>query len=313
MKRNQRIKPLLTTTILASIFSFTVTSNLLAKDFKSPHKLEAGQTLSADVLNEIIESVAYSEKIPTRDDFLGTWSCRRGIPFHPNSPTIVNSPYTSTIVQEMIHVVAGTLQFSTDGSGNYYATDQTPGILLYQCTPGSTMINQPYATLDSYLFMTYQMYYDCDVDVGGGDPLDKCDTWDYYQDARENMKVVFRGDNQFEVFSFRTLQAGSSITCDKTNIPPEIPEETTVSISGNSVTLTWKDKSEDETGFTVLRRDTLEGQWQKIANVDSATDIGTTVTYTDTGLSAGTYWYRVQAENANGKSLGSNVSKVKIQ
>jgi len=100
--------------------------------------------------------------------------------------------------------------------------------------------------------------------------------------------------------------------CDNLYVPPEIPEETTASISGKSVTLTWADKSEDETGFIVVRRDSLDGQWQEIANVDAVAGVGTIVSYTNTGLSSGTFWYRAKSVNAHGKSFGSNVVKVDI-
>ena len=269
-----------------------------AKDFKSPHKLEAGQTLSADVLNEIIESLSYSEKIPTRDDFLGTWSCRRSRSFHPDNVPSVPAPYIATLEQGMIHVITGSLEFSIDGNGNYFVTDQYPPILFYRSH--GTMVNQPYAALDGYLHLTYLMP---DVDFP-----DRPAT-----NALEKTWVSFRGDNQFELSSFHTIQGGSGIIYNKTNIPPEIPENTTVSLSGsNNITLSCRDRSDGETGFVIVRRDKIDGQWQVIDTVAPAAGIGTTVSYTDTGLSSGTYWYRIKAFNAHGKSLGSNVVKVEI-
>jgi hypothetical protein len=281
------------------IFSFFFTGTALAKDFKSPHKLEAGQTLSADILNEIIESLSYSEKIPTRDDFLGTWSCRRSVSFHPDEVPNVPLPYTATTEQGMIHVISGTLEFTTDGNGNYFATDQYPPILFYSFPPGITMENQAYAVLDGYLHLTYLMPDPDSPNQSATNGL-------------ERTQVSFRGDNQFELSSFHTLQMGSGIICNKTNIPPEIPEEATASTAGNTVTLSCKDRSEDETGFVILRRDSLESQWQEIGEVAPAAGTGTAVSYTDTNLPSGTYWYRVQAKNAHGRSFGSNVSKVNI-
>ncbi|MEA3467063.1 MAG: hypothetical protein U9R57_02435 [Thermodesulfobacteriota bacterium] len=268
-----------------------IASTALAKDFKSPHKLEAGQTLSADVLNEIIESLSYSEKIPTRDDFLGNWDCKVALQYQepPNDfPTLAPS-YNWTIEQNLIHVYTGSIIFSSDGNGNYYVTDPHPEVLLMDTEyENVTIENEPYAALHNFL------YWSSDVNGIG---------------TTTKAEVEFRGDNQF--IANNTL-SNRVVVCNKTNTPPEIPDETSTSIFGNNITLTWTDRSEDETGFTILRRDKLEGQWAEIANIDPATGTGTTVTYTNTGLSSGTFWYRVQAINTHGKSLGSNVSKVEI-
>ncbi len=287
------------TLITICLIAFVNTS--LAEDFESPHKLEAGQTLSADVLNEIIESVAYSEKIPNRDDFLGSWSCRRSVSFHPNEPPDVNVAYQATTEQGMINVTTGELVFTVDGSGNYLVTDSHPEIVSY---PDSTekMENEPYATLDGFITMAYKFQ----------DPDDEANLGIYF-DGVKRMKVVFKGSNQFELTSFNSLQMGSGIICNKTNLPPETPENTSVSVIESTVTISWFDKSDDETKFIVLRRDELDGEWVEIAEVLPTAGTDTTVTYADSNLAIGSYWYRVQAGNAHGNSLGSNIGRIDIQ
>ena len=72
-------------------------------------------------------------------------------------------------------------------------------------------------------------------------------------------------------------------------------------------TLSWTDNSDDETGFKVMRRDSLEGEYS-----EKTTTGADTTSYDDTVSGAGKYWYRVKATNDNGDSLGSNVIKVTI-
>ena len=72
--------------------------------------------------------------------------------------------------------------------------------------------------------------------------------------------------------------------------------------STTSIKLTWKDNSNNETGFKIIRKTTYMGLYSTIATV------GPNVTsYTDTGLTyAMQYDYAVSAYNSNGDSAYSN-------
>jgi FtsP/CotA-like multicopper oxidase with cupredoxin domain len=79
-------------------------------------------------------------------------------------------------------------------------------------------------------------------------------------------------------------------------VPPEAPSDLVAAL-GNSVTVTWKDNSAGETGFTI----------QRATDVGFTTDLTTftvgpnVVTYTDTTVVEGTtYYYRVMANNVVG-------------
>lgn len=96
--------------------------------------------------------------------------------------------------------------------------------------------------------------------------------------------------------------------------PPANPRTLSASASGSTVSLSWTDRSTDETSFRVLRRysagGTLDGSETFTAVGTTAADATST---TDTVTAAGTYWYRVQAVGANGTSLGTNIVKVTIE
>lgn len=91
------------------------------------------------------------------------------------------------------------------------------------------------------------------------------------------------------------------------NVPPAIPTSLDSSVSEKVVTLTWKDNSTDETKFRLLRRDSLTGTFAEVS-----TPAANATTTTNTVTTAGTYWYRIQATNGNGNSLGSNLVKVTV-
>ena len=104
--------------------------------------------------------------------------------------------------------------------------------------------------------------------------------------------------------------------CEKQNLPPITPTLDNVtqipatSDSGYRVSLTWTDNSNDETGFNVLRRDTLEGIWD---NVTTSSTAANDTSYIDTVTEAKTYWYRVSATNLIGDSTPSKVIPVDVE
>lgn len=73
--------------------------------------------------------------------------------------------------------------------------------------------------------------------------------------------------------------------------------------SSNTIRLTWKDNSNNESGFKIERGSSASGPFTEIANV------GANITsYDNTGLNPSTtYYYRGLAYNANGNSAYTNV------
>jgi len=79
-------------------------------------------------------------------------------------------------------------------------------------------------------------------------------------------------------------------------------------VSGSQVSLTWTDRSSNELGFEIERKEGSEGAYHPIGTVGENLN-----EYTDAHLRAGiTYFYRVRAYNADGYSAYSNEIRVKI-
>jgi hypothetical protein len=95
-----------------------------------------------------------------------------------------------------------------------------------------------------------------------------------------------------------------SATTQGTAVAVYEPSNLNASASGSSqINLSWRDNSDNESGFRIERWTGTSGTWGQIATV------GANVTgYADTtGLSAGTtYYYRVRAYNSNANSAYSN-------
>jgi hypothetical protein len=89
-------------------------------------------------------------------------------------------------------------------------------------------------------------------------------------------------------------------------VPSDLAAVVTQGVQSSSVTLTWSDNSTNETWF-YIERQVASGSWGLRAQVNA--DI---TTYTDTGLAANSYSYRVRARNSNGTSLPSNVATLSV-
>jgi subtilisin family serine protease len=91
--------------------------------------------------------------------------------------------------------------------------------------------------------------------------------------------------------------------------PLVAPTNLTAMVNDNSVTLTWNDVNEIETGYSIERGQKLKGktQFTQIGAVN--TDAST---FTDVSLANGEYFYRVAAHNSEGLSEYSNSIKVRI-
>ena len=104
---------------------------------------------------------------------------------------------------------------------------------------------------------------------------------------------------------FRMGNINDSVTnCKRNNIPPAAPLNLKISISGSFASLTWQKGDDRHTGYTLKRKQSVDGTYETIASVS-------TDSYADNSISSGnTYWYRVFSINEYGEGTGSNVVTV---
>ena len=53
-----------------------IPTEFFAADFETPHTFSAGDTISADMMNELFNYIKLSKKKLASDDLIGTWSCQ---------------------------------------------------------------------------------------------------------------------------------------------------------------------------------------------------------------------------------------------
>ena len=102
-----------------------------------------------------------------------------------------------------------------------------------------------------------------------------------------------------QLVAFRTPASGGDVT------PPTAPSNLTATVSGTQINLSWT-ASTDNVGVTGYRVERCQG-----ASCTTFAQIATptTTTYSDTGLGAGSYSYRVRAADAAGNlSAYSNIA-----
>ena len=112
----------------------------------------------------------------------------------------------------------------------------------------------------------------------------------------------------YRVFAYNIIgNSGYTNTADATTLglPPEAPSSLNATAAGSSqIDLAWTDNSNNETGFAIERSPNGVNNW-----IEIATAADNAITYSDSGLTAGTpFFYRVAAYNQNGSSVFSNTA-----
>jgi hypothetical protein len=268
--------------------------NLLGGDYDTPHTFSCGDTISADMMNEIFDYIKNSSKMITASELLGTWSCSR---YAQNSACAVgdNSSVTwgwTIETDSGFRYNSGTLVMIDDGDGTYSYTTSKPNI--FSCGDANNTGLGDWVVKNNKLFMN--------ISRGGikGEANNRAHNIIVSLDVVSNSKLLME---------IPDIEADYTVAeCDKQNIPPITPATFTASASGMTVSLAWTDSSADETGFKVLRKDSCDGSYSTVGTADAdATSTSDTIT------AAGSYWYRVSATNSNGDSVASKMVKVDVE
>jgi len=105
------------------------------------------------------------------------------------------------------------------------------------------------------------------------------------------------------------LSIGSTTADISVGGPPAAPSGLVATAASNTqINLSWQDNATDETGFHILRKTGVAGQYSQIGAVGA-----NVTTYQNTGVTANTaYFYQVRAFNASGNSACSNEAHAAI-
>ena len=268
--------------VLASIL-LSYPMNLIGGDYDTPHTFSCGDTISADMMNEIFDYIKNVNKMITASELLGTWSCE------VYTQTSGCAAYTSLGTDSLYRYNSTTLVMTYDNDGTYSYTSTIPNI--FNCADNATGLGN-WVIKNNTLFV--------DVYKWGikGDPSTEAQLGFAKLKKVSNTKFLMESEQAKTIFA----------ECDKQNFPPTTPATLTASASGTTVSLAWSDNSTNETNFNVLRRDSCDGSFSIVDNVTE-----NETSSTDTVPAAGSYWYRVSATNDNGTSVASKIIRVDVE
>ena len=275
--------------------------NLIGDDFDPPHTFSCGDTISADMMNEIFDYIKNSNKMISASDLVGSWSCiiytTTGECTTANTQLAEDKKWDNGTGDPLyvyntntLEMIADNVSGGTTPDGTYSYTTPLPN--MFNCGDAQHGGLGKWIVKNNVLFMTFSS--------GGneGHPAVEAQTMVVKLKKVTNTKILMEYKPTKPIFA----------ECDKQNIPPNSPRNFTASASGMTVNLAWTDNSTNETSFNVLRRDTLEGNWDNVTN--TAADA---TSYSDNVTAAGTYWYRVSATNDYGNSVPSKMVKVDVE
>ena len=263
--------------------------NLIGGDFDTPHTFSAGDTISADMMNEIFDYIKNANKMISASELIGTWSC---LLYTQGSGC--NATGLTLGTDSLYRYYSTTLVMLDDGDNTTSYTSTIPNIFNCSDDPDNGTGLGNWVVKNNVLFI--------DVYKWGikGDPNTPADLRFVNLKKVSDSKLLMEIDDTKKVFA----------ECDKQNLPPIAPTLDNVTSSGTTVTLTWTDNSNDETGFNVWRKDSNKGSWDNVTSsvtIVDATASDTTVT------EAKKYWYRVSANNSYGESTRSKVITVDVE
>lgn len=272
---------------LLFIILFSVSFIANAKDFKTPHNLKPGDVISADLMNELFHYIANSKAELTTISLLGSWSCT----------SYLNNTSTSAAMSAAGVISTYTLVdgwYATQNNGNITFIDDGDGTFSLTTTKTPFLYRTIYQGVQPFHYKVVNGF----LAIQFNDPVYTGALWYTIKQISEDRMLFYSLSDSF---------TASIVLCDKNNLPPENPETLTQTTSGTNVTLSWLDKSTNELNFSIMRKDSLNGNWVEINTV-----LNNTITYVDSSLPSGTYWYRIKSKNNNGSSLGTNVIKITI-
>ena len=112
--------------VLASIL-LSYPMNLIGEDYDPPHTFSCGDTISADMMNEIFDYIKNSNKMISASELIGTWSCIR---YTQYTGCAVNQGWTVG-TDSVYRYNSGTLVMIDDGDSTYSYTTSQPN--MFSC------------------------------------------------------------------------------------------------------------------------------------------------------------------------------------
>ena len=183
--------------------------NLIGGDYDTPHTFSCGDTISADMMNEIFDYIKNANKTISASELIGTWSCLLSTTKSECRTAGWDNATDGRILPYVYNT--DTLVMIDNDNGTYSYTTPVPNI--FNCADyGSDSAGfGDWIVKNNVLFMTFS--------AGGnaGDPAVEAQNMIVKLKKVTNSKILMEYNPTKPVFA----------ECDKQNLPPNKPSSLT--------------------------------------------------------------------------------------
>ena len=264
--------------IFSTFLTLLINFSLLSDDYQTAQRFKPGDTISAEVLNDILDRIELVLVTPVESDFIGTWqiiqtlSNIRGY----GGSNINNISGLGGTVDNLYKQRLDSVTFSDDGDGTYSLSQET-NCAFVNSDVGNAPCSLGYAVVGGRFMVFFE---------GGVHS---------YELKKISPTRIIMSHHSGASSSYNIL------ILDKEGLPPKAPKNLSVTVSGGNAALSWEQGDDATSNYNVKRKESFDQTFSTIST-SSSTE------YSDNSIVKGnSYWYRVYATNANGESVGSNV------
>tara|TARA_B100000965_G_scaffold90022_1_gene73236 strand:- start:259 stop:1497 length:1239 start_codon:yes stop_codon:yes gene_type:complete len=251
--------------------------NTYGDDFKWGEEFKEGDTISAEVFNQIFSTIEKINRTVVDSDLVGTWNCDATTTRDTSGYTNKGSFYLLEDAQ---------INFTSSGASTSLETPYN----ISTSSPG------PLKRENSAFSGTYQLYKNMLFLKQSGDNNARIYAVDVVSNSRIELTFLETSATSFPA------NYSSFVVCDSAANLSNPPSDMTISQNGTSITIGWTDNSSDETGFKINKRTSSDTSYTLLTTTDA-----NVTSYTDSNVTEGTtYIYKVSAVNSNGDSNFSN-------
>lgn len=282
--------------LITLILSF----NLSSAPYETAQRFQEGDTISADVLNDILDRIELTLKPIEISELIGVWTAKQyicsGGDYGTSNYCDMDSLIGTTTTENTVFKTR-TDTLTIEDNGNNTINWTSPNIQLLFNASYSNAMQYSTGNLNHTCSISDAKILGCQMDSSIRIPQGRIATFMNIKRTSPTQLVLFWGPT----VGHYTM---NHIILDKQSQPPKAPKELAITLASGTAALTWTAGDATETGYDVQRKASSDGTYASIGTP-------TAESYNDSTIAKGnSYWYRVFATNANGTSVGSNVIQI---
>lgn len=281
---------------MKKILLLIICIDITAAPYESAQRFEEGDTISADVLNDILDRIELTLKPIEISELVGVWTAKQYIcndGAYGNANYCDNTSVIGTTTTENTVFKTRTDTVTISDNGNNTINWTSPNIQLFMNANWANSMKYSTGNLNHTCSISDAKILGCLLDSEIGSYV----TFMNIKRTSPTQLVIFWGPE-------RGHYRMNHLILDKQSQPPKAPKELQITLASGKATLSWVAGDSTETGYDIQRKNSSDGNFASIGT-------STAESYEDSTIAQGnSYWYRVFATNANGTSVGSNVIQI---